>query len=424
MSYQPQDAGPILFITRLPPDGDGPGGTQRSMQVLRALARHGPVDLLVLAREGDSEAGRPPSPEALALVRDYRALALPDWAPSWRRWPWLPWKAQQLWEFLRVGPVDAPRLSAAGLAALAAGMAARDYQVLLAERLSSAWIAEQLIARGLLRARLRLADFDDVLSRFKQRELDLGGAAEGRLRRWLARRTIARLAQAERTLGQTWDAAAAAAPDDLAALAAGLPGRPLHLLPNVVDRPQLDPTESRPGRVLFVGHLGYPPNVQGLRRFLAEAWPLIAAAAPEARLDVVGMYPEPDLAAAIAAAGGELHANAPSVIPYYRNASVIVSPIFYGSGTRIKIIEALAFGRPVVSTTLGAEGLAIEPGRQALIEDDLPRFAAAVVALLRDPGRAQALRAAGRRHYEAHFAPAALASAISGMIEQGARHHG
>lgn len=416
--------GAILFVTRLPPDHNGPGGTQRSMQMLRALARHGPVDLLVLARAGDSEAGRPPADEALALVRSFRAVGLPEWAPSWERWPWLPWKAQQVWEFLRVGPVDAPRLPAAALERLAAALPARTYAAVFAERLSSAWIIDRLMDRGLLRAGRRLVDFDDVLSRFKQRELDLGGAGEGRLRRWLARRTIARLRAAEHAVARRWDAAGAAAPDDLAALAEELPSADLHLLPNVVDRPELHPATSEPDRVLFVGHLGYPPNGQGLRRFLAEAWPLVRAARPAARLDVVGMYPDAELAAAIAAAGAMLHANVPSVIPYYERASVIVSPIFYGSGTRIKIIEALAFARPVVSTTVGAEGLGITPGREALIVDDLPGFAAAVVDLLADAAQANALRTAGRAHYLTQFAPGVLAAAVDRMLEQKDQPHG
>lgn len=416
--------GPILFATRLPPDGNGPGGTQRSMQVLRALARRGPVDLLVLARDGDSEAGRSPSAEALALVRDFRAVRIPEWAPSWQRWPWLPWKAQQLWEFLSMGPADAPRLSAGALSQLSAQLPARDYAVVFAQRLSTAWILDQLLRRGAIAAGLRLADFDDVLSRFKQRELDLGGAGEGRLRRWLARRTIARLRAAERAIALGWDGAGAAAPEDLAALAGELPGASLHLLPNVVDRPELDPADREPERVLFVGHLSYPPNVQGLRRFLAEAWPLVRAARPEAQLDVVGMYPEAELAGQIAAAGGRLHANVPSVIPFYQRASVVISPIFYGSGTRIKIIEAMAFGRPVVSTTVGAEGLGLGPGREVLIADDLPRFAAAVVDLLGDPAQADALRVAGRLHYLAHFAPDVLAAAVDRMVEREDRRHG
>ena len=96
---------------------------------------------------------------------------------------------------------------------------------------------------------------------------------------------------------------------------------------------------------------------------------------------------------------------------YYSNASVALAPIRAGGGTRIKILEAMAHGVPVVSTVLGAEGLEVTPGENILLADDASGFAECVLRLVGDAGLARAIGLGGRRFVERHHGPTAFAAA-------------
>lgn len=374
----------ILFVTRLPPDPDGPGGTQRAMQLLRALASIGIVDLVLLHRSSDLEAVKTLSGPAQSLVRNFAALEISEWAPAKHSVSKWKWKWRQIEEVFRLHAVDAPRFSASMISKIASVLPESDYDVIFAGRLSSACIVNQLMSNGQLRARTRVSDLDDLISRFRERELKVVGAAQGMLRRILQRISIRRVRNAELEICRHWDAVGLPVAEELEWLRARVPAAALQLFPNVVDRRLLPIQRSTKPNILFVGHLGYTPNIDGLRTFLTEAWPCILQRVPEATLTVVGMYPDLALSQFVADNGGKLYANVPSVEPYYQNSTLVISPIRYASGTRIKIIEAMAFGRPVVSTKIGAEGLQIKSGDHALIVDDMKEFSEAVVRLCTD----------------------------------------
>lgn len=155
-------------------------------------------------------------------------------------------------------------------------------------------------------------------------------------------------------------------------------------------------TALDPSTLLFCGTLCYEPNVDGLHWFVQNVWPRVRRLRPDARLLVVGRGPVASVRALDGRDGVAVHADVPDVRPFYERAAGVIAPIRIGGGTRIKILEAGAFGRPVVSTTIGAEGLPVEPGRHCLIEDDAVRFAAASIELLAD--RAAAARLAGELH--------------------------
>lgn len=136
--------------------------------------------------------------------------------------------------------------------------------------------------------------------------------------------------------------------------------------------PARDPSE--PLRILFVGTGVYPPNARGVAWFVREVLPRIRERT-DAVLDVVGRPPEhPVQAPGVTYAG-----SVPSLQPYYERCHLTVAPIFEGSGTRMKIIEAMAYGRPVVSTELGAEGLPVRPGEHYVQADEPADFARAVL---------------------------------------------
>lgn len=153
---------------------------------------------------------------------------------------------------------------------------------------------------------------------------------------------------------------------------------------------------ERPDEILFVGQLGYLPNAEAIRTFHARILPEVARAIPGARFVAVGRGNHPDVRALHDGRSCVIESSVPDLEPYYEAAAIVVVPIRLGSGTRLKVLEALARGKAVVSTSIGAEGLDVRPGVDLEIADDPPAFARACVALLRDPAARRRLGASGR----------------------------
>lgn len=169
--------------------------------------------------------------------------------------------------------------------------------------------------------------------------------------------------------------------------------------------------------VLFTGHLSHSPNVDAIQYFLAEIWPRITSVRPDARLRIVGLHPAPEVAAAAAGAPSvELLPNVPNIRPYFRAARVYVVPMRFGGGVRQKILEAWALGLPVVTTTMGAEGIAAEDGRNCWLRDDPAGFATQVLALLNSPP-AVAVATAARHRVETDHAPGVSGSRLASLLQ-------
>jgi glycosyltransferase involved in cell wall biosynthesis len=143
-----------------------------------------------------------------------------------------------------------------------------------------------------------------------------------------------------------------------------------------------------PGRLLFLGSLDWMPNIDALRWFVSEVYPTIQKARPTVTLDVVGRRPVP--------AVRQLERQHPSIAvladvgdvrPHLGAADVVIVPLRIGGGSRIKIYEAMATARPVVSTSVGAEGLRVRDGEHLAIGDTAAEFAARVIELLQDDTR-------------------------------------
>jgi len=170
------------------------------------------------------------------------------------------------------------------------------------------------------------------------------------------------------------------------------------VVPNGVDADRFVPVPGAADgstELLFLGSLDWRPNQDGVVWFLDEVWARVRAAVPAVRLTVVGRAPPPWLVARCAAAPATtVAASVPDVRPFVARAAALVVPLRVGGGSRLKICEALAMARPVVSTTVGAEGLDVADG--ADLADGPEAFAAATVAVLRDPARAAARAVRGR----------------------------
>lgn len=186
------------------------------------------------------------------------------------------------------------------------------------------------------------------------------------------------LAEEER-VWRSMDISLAVSPVDAEAMRAGGAQR-VELCPNGTDPvsplPMQPLVESEPVQVLFVGSGAYAPYERGLAWFVREVVPRVRGRTP-LRFEVVGQRP----LRPITAEGVSYVGYVPTVAPFYEQAHVVVVPVFEGSGTRLKLLEAVAYGRPVVSTRLGAEGLPLRAGEHYLEADDADAFAGAIVDL-------------------------------------------
>ena len=172
--------------------------------------------------------------------------------------------------------------------------------------------------------------------------------------------------------------------------------------------------------ILFVGFFRHEPNVEAVRYFCREVLPRVRARVPTARFRVVGAYP-PDVIRRLAADPAiEVTGRVDDIAPYYRSSAVFVAPVLQGSGTRLKILEAMASGCPVVSTTIGAEGLGTRSGQELLLADTAPAMADAIVRLLEHPDESAALARRARALVEARFDWDAIAAALVGAWESAA----
>jgi glycosyltransferase involved in cell wall biosynthesis len=136
---------------------------------------------------------------------------------------------------------------------------------------------------------------------------------------------------------------------------------------------------------------------------MAEIWPWVRAGAPDARCLIVGQKPAPAVQALERQAGCRVTGAVEDTRPYIAGASVYIAPLRQGGGTRFKLLEAMALGRPIVSTPVGAEGFPVAAGRELLIAASAAGFAQAVLRLLADRDLARQLGAAGRAFVSARY---------------------
>jgi glycosyltransferase involved in cell wall biosynthesis len=154
---------------------------------------------------------------------------------------------------------------------------------------------------------------------------------------------------------------------------------------------------GRRNRLVFVGAMDYTANIDAVTRFASRTWPQIRARVPELSFTIVGRNPSPAVTALRGQPGIEVSGTVGDVRPYYREAFAVVVPLRLGSGTRLKILEAMAAGVPVISTTLGAEGLEAEPGEEILIADTPEDTVGAIASLRRNPELRHTLEERGRK---------------------------
>jgi len=193
-------------------------------------------------------------------------------------------------------------------------------------------------------------------------------------------------------------------------------------IPTGVDVDFFRPSSSAaiaPREVVFVGSMDWMPNVDAVAWFVTDILPLVRRHVPDASLSIVGRDPARtvrELAARVP--GVTVTGTVPDVRPYLERCAVVVVPLRVGGGTRLKIFEAMAMEKAVVSTHIGAEGLPIANGNELLLADDPRAFASAVVSLLQDRAMARRLGEAAAMRVRRDFGWAAVSQQFAALCER------
>lgn len=190
-------------------------------------------------------------------------------------------------------------------------------------------------------------------------------------------------------------------------------GRPVSLNPFGIERPeQAQPEQEQDGCLLFVGNYTHAPNVDAALWLGREIMPHLLELNPRAHLDLVGIYPPPELKA-LHSPSIEVTGHVPDLGPYLERAAVVLAPVRIGGGMRMKVLQSLAVGKAVITTPRGAEGLDVWGVQPPLrIANDAKEFALAAAGLLDDRQARRELGRQARLFVEEHFSPQAYARRV------------
>ncbi|HWK12205.1 MAG TPA: glycosyltransferase [Vicinamibacterales bacterium] len=253
-------------------------------------------------------------------------------------------------------------------------------------------------------------------------------AANPILQRLLTQQWRRMLRFEERTLAR-FDLVLAVSNADRATFERLYPGSlqsPVHVVQTGVDTAYFAPSSEAPNRahLVFTGSMDWLPNEDAMTYFCKEILPRIREAEPAATLSIVGRSPTPAVRRLAEQHDGiEVTGRVDDVRPHIRRGAVYVVPLRIGGGTRLKIFEAMAMGKAVVSTTVGAEGLPVTPGTDIAVADDPDEFARAVVRLIRDEAGREALGARARQLVIGRYDWSAVALDFEAALARAARGH-
>ena len=230
-------------------------------------------------------------------------------------------------------------------------------------------------------------------------------------------RHVARTRALELSVYRAADAVVATSELDARQLACEPDVGPVWVVPLVVHvRPRSAAPRNR--EALFVGHFNHAPNRDGLRWFVETVWPAVRASYPDARLTVIGTHAPEDIRALGTVPGVEVLGYVPHLEPYLDRTALVVTPLRYGAGMKGKVTDAMAAGVPVVTTSVGAQGLGLISGTHALVADQPEAFAARVCDLFGDPVRRVGLGQAGQRHIATLCAPEQVDAELVRLVDK------
>jgi polysaccharide biosynthesis protein PslH len=241
------------------------------------------------------------------------------------------------------------------------------------------------------------------------------------LRKWYAWREYHLLKQGELERCRNADLVLVASQRESRLLKSLLAEKPIQVVSNGVDIEAfaVDCCQQEVNhQIIFTGAMNYYPNIHAVLFFAQHCWPFIRAQVPDATWLIVGRKPSAQVQRLAELPGVTVTGEVPDTRPYLAASSLALAPLLIGSGTRLKILEALAMRKAVVSTSIGCEGLSVVPGKHLLIADQPEMFAQAVVTLLNDADKRRALGAAGRALVEAEYSWERCGNQLLHALEQ------
>lgn len=360
------------------------GTYQRTFHLLREMARRHEVDLLAMSEKGERLEQRPVFDGFCRRV-EFVSFEHPPW-PS-------------LFPGRILHPIPTTirhwRLSQVG-AALDRFAAGQSYAV--------AHICDIVLAQYFMGCGPGLpvaVDRSRVDLQFQRAQRDR--MSRGLKNRFLDWENLVKMLRFERRVARRVATEIVGGPDDKKFIHAEIdPATEVFVLANGVDLEFFRPDASDAPRAaapttLFCGAMDYSPNIDALRWYFAEIHPRLAVKTPGLRVLIVGKSPTEEVRAFGRFPGVTVVGGVPDVRPYYREAWLQIIPLRIGGGTRLKIPESLAMGTPVVSTTIGAQGLDLAAGREILLADTAEEFAAQTALALSDGGLRARLEADGAK---------------------------
>jgi polysaccharide biosynthesis protein PslH len=263
----------------------------------------------------------------------------------------------------------------------------------------------------------------ELMNRYAEREASL-------FRRSYARRTASLMSKFENRALREFDAHLTVSLDDAERLRELNPEATIRVIENGVDaayyadeeieRAHASARTEAPtrNRIVFVGSMDYHANIDAVASFAHEVWPSLHQQRPELIFTIVGRDPADEVRALASITGVEITGTVDDVRPFYREAAAAIVPLRVGGGSRLKILEAMAAGVPIVSTTLGAEGLKVEHGENILIADTNQDFSAAVIGVVDDEEQRKRLSQAGRALVALRYDWSTVGGELASMYEE------
>jgi glycosyltransferase involved in cell wall biosynthesis len=394
----------ILWMVPFLPYPPDAGGSIRVYELLRRCASEVQVDLVCHTSSMD--------PESVAALQ---ALCASVTAIPWRRQALMGQAPLVAWRLLRGQPYQTKYANSAGLRqAVRRLSAASQYDVAVVEHSYMAHLLDCLPQQQ--RSRSLLSFHNVGFQQYRRMYLTERNAVWKlkHLLTWLPMRRW------EPKMASRYRKVVLVSEDDRALLQAHCPDVDAEVVPNGVDTKRYKPIPLK-GKgldMLMVGALGYGPNADGVRYFYREVFPAVRTAVPGCSLSIVGKSPPADIVALDGVPQTSVHADVPEVLPYYQKARVALAPLRAGGGTRLKILEAMALGVPVVATTVGCEGLHARPDREVAIGDTPGDFARKTIELLTSDSYWHGLADGGRELVERDYDWDKLAMRLLGIYRQ------
>jgi polysaccharide biosynthesis protein PslH len=401
----------LLFLAHRIPYPPNRGDKMRSWHILKHLARFGRVHLGAFADDEADAAHLPALREALG-----ESLGETYVEPRHRK---LGWPVRAL---VRNEPASVARFSGSGMAAFTRRILARpEVRSIYAFSIQMAQFVPPAPGRPFV------MDFVDLDS---AKFAEYAGAGSA-LQRLIYRREAHRLLAFERETARRADASLFVSEAEAALFRArgGAEAAGARTLANGIDVAHydpdapfvpLDPPPAGP-LIVFTGQMDYRPNVEAVGGFARDVLPRIRVTAPEARFAIVGRHPSPAVTALAHLPGVIVTGEVADVRPWLAAATAVVAPLGIARGVQNKVLEAMAMGRPVVASTAAFTGIDAMPGRDLVVADGADAQAFALLSLLADPGRAEAIGAAARARMVEGYAWEAQLAPLAGLLGLGER---